>query len=90
MEIANKNSKEIQSEIFAEIRKGTSVEALKAELKKKGHHPEGYYFTNEEQHIKMLAEPKAPAGHLTSGQIVWGIVIVLILIIRIARCSSRM
>jgi hypothetical protein len=90
MELENKNQKEIQQEIFAEIKKGTNIEKLKAELKEKGLHPEGYYFIAESEHTKIMAEPKIGAGHTTGWQIFVAIIAIIVMVIKIARCSNRM
>lgn len=90
MDIENKNPKEIQELIFAEIRNGASIEALKNELREKGLHPEGYYFTTEAEHQAILEEPRTPAGQVSGWQIALTIVTLIILVFRIARCSSRM
>ncbi len=90
MNLESKSPNEIQQEIFGEIRNGTSIEKLKAELKEKGLHPEGYYFATETEHNKVMEEPKTAAGQMSGWQIFIGIVAVLVLVLRIARCSSKM
>jgi hypothetical protein len=90
MDLANKNSEEIQQEIFKEIAKGTNIESLKAEIKQKGLHPEGFYFMSEQQRNIVKDQPIERGGHLTTSQIIWGVITVVLIIFRIARCSSKM
>jgi hypothetical protein len=89
MHLENQSNVEIQAQIFAEVEKGTNIEIIKAELRDVGKNPEGYYFTTAAKHNAVIQAPKEPAGQLTTIQIISGIITVLFLIIRIARCSNR-
>lgn len=90
MNIENKTPKEIQQLLFEEIRNGADIEKLRVELKEKGLHPEGFYFTTEAEHTKVMEEPRSPAGQLSGWQIFAGIITIVVLIIKVARCSSKM
>ena len=90
MNLDNKTPKEIQQEIFSEIQKGTNIEKIKTALREQGHHPEAYYFTSEKEHTTILEAPKAAAGHTSGWQVFLAIVAIIIMVIRIARCSSKM
>lgn len=90
MNLDNKNPKEIQQEIFSEIQKGSDIEKIKTELREKGQHPEAYYFITENEHTKIMEEPKSAAGHTTGWQVFVAIIAIIIMVIKIARCSSKM
>lgn len=90
MHLQNQSNQEIQAQIFAEVEKGTNIEIIKAELKDAGKNPEGYYFTTAAKHNQVIEAPKEPAGQLSSMQIIGGIITVIILIIKVARCSNQM
>ena len=89
MELENKDQKEIQQAIFSEIQKGTPVETIKNELREKGLHPEAYYFTTESQHNVVMDAPSS-SSNVSGWQVFLVIVSLLVLVIRIARCSNRM
>jgi|GEM_PF-5492216 len=93
MEIQGLTSREIQQRIFEEIGNGTNVVALKQELKEKGVPVEGYYFTTEAQYQSeksFSAEPASAASSVSGKQVFWTILTIVIVIFKIARCSSRM
>jgi hypothetical protein len=90
MNIDNLSPKEIQEQIFVEIGKGTNVEIIKTALKDKGQNPEGYYFTTAAKHNEVINAPKEPAGQMSGLQIFGMIISIIFIIIRIARCSSKM
>ena len=96
MEIEDKSPKEIQQEIFDQIAKGANPGELKELLRRKGVPVEGYYFTSENAHNTELEQSRlnSGSGASTSGgasgaQIFFAILSVVILIFRIARCTSR-
>jgi len=90
MNIEGLKPKEIQERIFEEIAKGANPDTLKMDLKAKGVPVEGYYFSTKTAHEQEVSLPAEPAGQLTGWQIFWGVVTVIVLVLRIARCSSRM
>ena len=91
MELTGKSPKEIQQQIFDEIKKGTGADVLAAELKHNGLHPEGYYFTTEESHQALLEEPKTSAASGVSGkQIFWFSLSLIFIIIKVVRCNMIM
>ena len=88
MNIENKNPKAIQEEIYKEINAGADPVKLKQELKAQGVPVEAYYFTTG-QDLVTMQEPPSSSG-VSGWQVFLTIVSLLILIFRIARCSSRM
>jgi hypothetical protein len=90
MTIENKTPKEIQAEIYFEIGRGVNREQLKAELKDQGLLTEAYYFTTEKEQLVSIEELKTPSSAMSTKQILWAILVLVILVFRIARCSSRM
>lgn len=90
MDITGKTQQEIQQLIFEELKAGKTTDSIKAKLIENGQKPEGYYFTSQEDYNRVIEEPKTAAGQLSGWQIFWGIVVVIIMILRIARCSNRM
>ena len=89
MEFENKTQKEIQQLIFSEIQKGVPIDSIKNELRGKGLHPEAYYFTTESQHNVVMDTPPA-SSNVSGWQVFLVIVSLIVLVIRIARCSNRM
>jgi hypothetical protein len=95
METENKNPKEIQQEIFDQISKGANPVELKELLRKKGVPVEGYYFVSEAAHKRQIETPpqygvsQQAGGGASAWQIFVAILSVVLLIFRIARCSSR-
>lgn len=92
MNLQEKTPAEIQAEIFNELDKGTSVEKIKQELQSNGHIPEGYYFDrNQHKNIVTDNDPLAPSSTSVSGkQVIITIILLIVLVFRIIRCSQRM
>ncbi len=90
MNPAGLSPKEIQQQIFDEIASGTHPQTLKENLRQQGVPVEGYYFTTEAKHTEEVLPPAEPSSPVTGWQVFWTIVTVLILILKIARCSNSM
>lgn len=88
MQLDNKNSEDIQKEIFAAIASGANIENLKAEIKAKGLHPEGYYFTTEVERNRVLDEPISTSSDVSPMRIIWLVISIIILIVKIVRCNN--
>jgi len=94
MHLYNQTPQQIQQQIFDEIKKGANIHALKHELKESGIPPEAYYFTTQEEHNTEIAtdgfsSTEQPATRST-WQIILLVISIIVLIVRVARCSSRM
>jgi hypothetical protein len=90
MNTENLTPKQIQEVIFAEIEKGTAIDIIKATLKQQGKNPEGYYFTTAAKHNQTVNAPKEPASKISGMQVFWIVLSIVFLLIRVARCNSRM
>lgn len=90
MTIENKTPKEIQDEIYSEIERGTNKEQLKTNLKNQGLVTEAYYFTTKKEQEISIEEASTPSSAISTRQLLWGILIIVILVFRIVRCSNRM
>jgi hypothetical protein len=91
MQLTGKTTNEIQQEIFDAIKNGEDINKLKEEISAAGFKPEGFYFTGETAHRIAMETPRSAAGGGVSGwQVFLTIVSVLVLVLRIARCSNRM
>jgi hypothetical protein len=88
--VENKTPQEIQQLIYVEIKNGADKEELKSFLQKQGIATEGYYFTTEEERNAILTQPKVSDSGVTTKQILLGILTLVVVIIRIARCSRNM
>jgi hypothetical protein len=88
MNLDNKNSEEIQKEIYTAIANGVHIDSLKAEIKAKGLHPEGYYFTTEVERNRVMDEPIGSSSNVSPMRIVWLVISIIILIVKIVRCSN--
>ena len=90
MTIENKTPKEIQAEIYAEIGNGANREQLKVDLKSQGLMTEAYYFTTEIEQKISAAEPSTPSSSISTGHILWTILLLVILVFRMVSCANRM
>lgn len=90
MNIEGKSAAEIQQHIYNEMAAGKNPQVIKEELSKQGVPVEGYYFTTEAQRaIEMVQPPSASSGP-SAGQVIWGVVLVIIVILKVIRCNSQM
>ncbi len=88
MNLDNKNSEVIQKEIYTAIANGADIDSLKAEIKAKGLHPEGYYFTTELERNKVMNEPISTSNNVSPMRVIWLVISIIILIVKIVRCSN--
>jgi hypothetical protein len=63
---------------------------LAAELKHNGMHPEGYYFTTEENHKAVLEQPKEAAGAISGKPVFFFALSIIFLIVKLVRCNMLM
>ena len=88
MQLDNKNAEDIQKEIYAAIASGANIDELKAAIKAKGLHPEGYYFTTEVERNRVMDEPIHTSSDVSPMRIIWLVISIIILIVKIVRCNS--
>lgn len=98
MNIANKTPFEVQQEIYTAIQNGENIDSLKQEVKDHGYHPEGFYFVSQAQQqsifdgddLKNYSTSNSSSSGMSTWRVIWLVLSVLVMIFRIARCSSRM
>ncbi len=88
--VQTKTPEEIQQLIYAEISSGADKELLKSHLRQQGINTEGYYFTTEAERNAILMEPKVSDNGITAKQVLLAILTIVVVVLKIARCSRNM